>query len=459
MLIKFSVSNFLSFDKPQSLTMQSNRSNRLKHHLVKNKNNRILKSALLFGANAIVKSNFIKAIDFAQSVILKGDTSRVVFDKKYFRIDSANKNKPGVFQFDIEINGRYYSYGFAISYITNNILGEWLSDVTNTESVIFSRTLDDNKNSYEIESDLIISDKDSKNRFDIYLDDFKKEEMSNLLILSDLAKRSSDIEECDILRDIIKWFSLIVIIYPNTHNDIWKFKTVLTNDNILTTFLEGLDTGIEKPIIKEVDFDSAIKDIPDPVKENINKDIVNSLKKNINQTIIININGEVFYIKGKKTKNKEISYTTSIIAFDHGNSKDCFEFKDESDGTRRIFDLLPLLSIKDEDSLILIDELDQSLHTKLAKLFFEMFMNSCKDSRKQLIFTTHDILLMDLDLVRQDEIWFVEREIDHSSKLYSLSNYKVRIDSKKKLGSDYLLGRYGAIPILDKDICVEDSDE
>lgn len=460
MLIKFSVSNFLSFDKPQSLTMQSNRSNRLKHHMVKNKYNRILKSALIFGANASGKSNFIKAIDFARLLILEGDTTRVVFDKKYFRIDSKNKNKPGVFQFDIEINGRYYSYGFAISYITNNILGEWLSDVTNTESIIFSRTLDENKNSYEIESDLVISSsKTSQNRFDIYLDDFKKIEMSNLLILSDLAKRSSDIEECDILRDIIKWFSLIVVIYPNTHNDIWKFKTVLTNDKILTTFLEGLDTGIVKPIIKEVDFDTAIKDIPDSVKENIHKDLTNSLAKNINQTIVFNINGDVFYIKGKKTQNKEIEYTASIIAFDHGNSKDCFEFKDESDGTKRIFDLLPLLSIEDEDRLILIDELDQSLHTKLTKLFFEMFMNSCKDSRKQLIFTTHDILLMDLDLVRQDEIWFVEREKDHSSRLYSLSNYKVRIDSKKKLGSDYLLGRYGAIPILDKDICVEDSDE
>ena len=280
--------------------MQSNRSNRLKHHLVKNKNNRILKSALLFGANASGKSNFIKAIDFARLLILKGDTSRVVFDKKYFRIDSKNKNKPGVFQFDIEINNRYYSYGFAISYITNNILGEWLIDVTNTESIIFSRTLDENKNSYVIESDLIInSSKVSKTRFDIYLDDFKKVEMSNLLILSDLAKRSSDIEECDILRDIIKWFSLIVVIYPNTHNDIWKYRTVLTNDKIITTFLEGLDTGIEKPIIKEVDFDSAIKDIPDSVKENINKEIVKSLNKNINQTIVFNINGDVFFIRQK----------------------------------------------------------------------------------------------------------------------------------------------------------------
>jgi AAA15 family ATPase/GTPase len=420
--------------------------------MVSDDRSRLLKSALIFGANASGKSNFIKAIDFARILVLKGDTTRVVLEKKYFRIDEKNKDKPGIFQFDLELNGKYYSYGFAISYLTNNILGEWLIDITNKEKVIFSRTLKDDSSSYEIESNLTIKEATSKTRFNIYLDDFKKSEMSNLLVLTDLSKRSSDIEECNILRDIIKWFSKIVVIYPNTHNDLWKFKTVLTNDKVLTNFLEGLDTGIEKPLIKKVDFVTALKDVPDSVKDNILKEVSNSLTKNDTGTLLLNISGSVFFIKAKKSSGKEVSYTANTIVFDHGNSSDCFEFKDESDGTRRIFDLLPLLSIEDEDSLILIDELNQSLHTKLAQLFYEMFMNSCKGLRKQLIFTTHDILLMDLDLVRQDEIWFIERQENHSSKLYSLSDYKVRIDSKKKLGADYLVGRYGAIPVLEKDI-------
>ncbi|MCK9190786.1 MAG: ATP-binding protein [Sphaerochaetaceae bacterium] len=452
MLIKFSVSNFMSFNKTQSLSMQGNKSNRLKFHMVSDDRSRLLKSALIFGANASGKSNFIKAIDFARILVLKGDTTRVVLEKKYFRIDEKNKDKPGIFQFDLELNGKYYSYGFAISYLTNNIIGEWLIDITNKEKVIFSRTLKDDSSSYETESILTIKEVTSKTRFNIYLDDFKKSEMSNLLVLTDLSKRSSDIEECNILRDIIKWFSKIVVIYPNTHNDLWKFKTVLTNDKVLTNFLEGLDTGIEKPLIKRVDFVTALKDVPDSVKDNILKEVSNSLNKNDKGTLLLNISGSVFFIKAKKSPGKEISYTVNTIVFDHGNSSDCFEFKDESDGTKRIFDLLPLLSIEDEDSLILIDELNQSLHTKLAQLFYEMFMNSCKGLRKQLIFTTHDILLMDLDLVRQDEIWFIERQENHSSKLYSLSDYKVRIDSKKKLGADYLVGRYGAIPVLEKDI-------
>ncbi|MBK5201940.1 MAG: ATP-binding protein, partial [Spirochaetaceae bacterium] len=458
--IKFSVSNFLSFKDSQSLSMQSNKSNRLKHHMIVSKNNRILKSALLFGANASGKSNFIKAIDFARELVLKGDTSRVVSDKKYFRIDSNNKNKPGIFQFDIELNDRYYSYGFALSYITNEVLGEWLIDITTTENIIFSRTLNENKEEYSTESNLTINGNNQKTRFNIYLNDFKKKEMSNLLILSDLAKRTSDIEECHILRSIMKWFSSIVVIYPNTHNDVLKVKTVLANDEIFDTFLDGLDTGIEQSIIKDIDFKNALKDLPDSLKDDLIKDVLNSFNKDINRTVIFNMNGNVFFIKGEKTSTGEIKPITRTIVFNHGNNDDYFEFKDESDGTRRIFDLLPLLSIENEDSLILIDELDQSLHTKLAQLFYELFMNSCKGIKKQLIFTTHDILLMDLDLERQDEIWFIEREKDHSSKLYSLSDYKVRSDTKSKLGNDYLLGRYGAIPVLDKESCwVGDDDE
>jgi AAA15 family ATPase/GTPase len=459
MLIKFSVSNFLSFNKSQSLSMESNKSNKMKHHMIINKNNRILKSALLFGANASGKSNFIKAIDFARLLVLKGDSSRVVVDKKYFRIASNNKNKPGIFQFDLEVNNRYYSYGFALSYITNDILGEWLIDITGTENTIFSRTLNDTKEGYSIETNLKINDNNNKTRFNIYLEDFKKKEMSNLLILSDLAKRTSDIKECDILRNIINWFSAIVVIYPNTHNDSWKVKTVLTNEKVLKTFLEGLDTGIEQPIIKEIDFKDALKEFPDTIKDDLTKDVSNALTKNINKTLVFNMNGNVFFIKGKKSPTGEIEFKTNTIVFDHGNKGDCFEFKDESDGTRRIFDLLPLLSMENDDSLILIDELDQSLHTKLAQLFYEMFMNSCKGLKKQLIFTTHDVLLMDLDLERQDEIWFIERESDHSSRLYSLSDYKVRSDTKRKLGIDYLVGRYGAIPVLEKEICWGDSDE
>ncbi len=97
--------------------------------------------------------------------------------------------------------------------------------------------------------------------------------------------------------------------------------------------------------------------------------------------------------------------------------------------------------------MILIDEIDRSFHTNLARKFLELFYDFTEGRGCQLIATTHDSNLLDLDLLRQDEIWFVERQEDHSSKVFSLNLFKQRFD--KKIEKDYLLGRYGAIPIFE----------
>lgn len=115
---------------------------------------------------------------------------------------------------------------------------------------------------------------------------------------------------------------------------------------------------------------------------------------------------------------------------------------------QRLFDLIPLFQKLLLNSVVLIDELDRSLHTKAAQEFINYFYSLTEQNTSQLIVTTHDSNIMDLDFVRQDEIWFIERQKDHSSKLYSLNKFRARFD--KKIEKDYLLGRYGAIPILDK---------
>jgi hypothetical protein len=101
-------------------------------------------------------------------------------------------------------------------------------------------------------------------------------------------------------------------------------------------------------------------------------------------------------------------------------------------------------------NVIFIDEIDRSLHTNLTKRFLELFYEFNQDEGCQLIATTHDSNLLDLDLLRQDEIWFVERQNNHSSNIYSLNKYKERFD--KKIDKEYLLGRYGAIPIFDEEL-------
>ena len=107
--------------------------------------------------------------------------------------------------------------------------------------------------------------------------------------------------------------------------------------------------------------------------------------------------------------------------------------------------------------MILIDEIDRSLHTNLTRKFLELFYTIVENRDCQLIATTHDSNLLDLDLLRQDEIWFIERQLDHSSKVFSLNKFKERFD--KKIDKEYLIGRYGAIPIFTDNFMLEKINE
>lgn len=133
----------------------------------------------------------------------------------------------------------------------------------------------------------------------------------------------------------------------------------------------------------------------------------------------------------------------------HGNPTDLFELDDESDGTRRLFDLIPLYQKGKENYVIFVDELDRSFHTKLTIEFLQKFFEKTEGLTSQLIVTLHDSNVMNLNIFRQDEIWFVERKGDHSSEIYSLNKFKERFDHS--VAKDYLLGRYGSIPIFGTD--------
>lgn len=150
------------------------------------------------------------------------------------------------------------------------------------------------------------------------------------------------------------------------------------------------------------------------------------------------------------------SLYASRVSTNHGNAKDLFDFSDESDGTRRLFDLIPIFQATLRGQTIIVDELDRSLHTKATQEFIRYFYEVTEGVPTQLIVTTQDSNIMDLDFVRQDEIWFVERQKDHSSKLYNLNQFKARFD--EKVEKDYLLGRYGAIPVFKQFVFLDNDD-
>ena len=143
-------------------------------------------------------------------------------------------------------------------------------------------------------------------------------------------------------------------------------------------------------------------------------------------------------------KNQEIEITTLVLK--HNASLFDFSFEEESDGTKRLFDLIDMLMNKEEDMIFVVDELERSLHPKLTEHFLKLFMDVHSNDKDQLLFTTHEDTIMDQELFRRDEIWFIKRDNRNSSKIYSLDRFKERYD--KKLSKAYLEGRYGAIPIF-----------
>ncbi|MDQ7033693.1 MAG: AAA family ATPase [Anaerolineae bacterium] len=129
------------------------------------------------------------------------------------------------------------------------------------------------------------------------------------------------------------------------------------------------------------------------------------------------------------------------------------EVSEESDGTQRLFDIIPgLMDLIDGEKVFIIDELDRSLHPHLTRNILELFLKG-KNNRSQLIVTTHEASLLNLDLLRRDEIWFIEKDRNGKSSAYSLEDFTPRKD--KDIRKGYLLGRYGSIPFLSTDIALE----
>lgn len=453
MLVGFSVSNYKSFKQSQKISFAASKIVRHKNHVSIKKNKRILKSGLIFGANAGGKSNLVKAIDFSREIILNG-LDRVNLSKSHFRIDNDMYRQPGVFEYRIMIEDMEYSYGLVISYSDKIILGEWLIriDGSDSEVYLFNRETDE-KNISHAETEAEYSDEKEKYKMDFYLEGFSEnisDAYKKKTILSDIALR--DNEKNGIFAEIGKvyeWFKHIIILFPNSkYNGLNEVASDEYKKALFSMLMNYFDTGIEavEGESQQMNFDKILENVPDI--EKIKVDISNAAGEH---PVLVKFNQQVFELR--KDENGNIVYNKLLL--DHGNADDRFEYHDESDGTKQLFDLIPIFY--KNTNMILIDEIDRSLHTNLTRKFFELFYEIVKNQDCQLIATTHDSNLLDLDLLRQDEIWFVERQDDHSSKVFSLNKFKERFD--KKIDKEYLLGRYGAIPIFDESLKLEDTYE
>lgn len=457
MLLRFNISNFLSFNNEQEFSMFPGKVQKFNDRLIRDKKLSTLKFCALYGANASGKSNLIKAIDIAKEIIISG-IHNMDYSDMYCKLKEENKNKATKFEFEIKVNDCYYAYGFTANLNDGIVLGEWLYEITPTEEImIFER---DMKNK-EINHEIIFKDESNKSKFDVYSQDIMN--MNNVLLLSEIKRKNLKEKDFEVFSNIFSWFKdKLKIIYPDTV--IGTFSRMFnTNCNLdIIKLLDYFDTGITgykmenssmeelKKYMSSDEYERFIRILKKPLydlKEN------KKLKK-VTVQGTLRTDKHLFQLN---FGNKE--WEINKLLFKHGKNCDLmFEFGEESDGTRRLIELLDVIHNDKEDNIFLIDELDRSLHPQMTKKFVETFFKATKEKHTQLFITTHESNLLDLEFLRRDEVWFVERDQDYSSKLFSLENFKVRYD--KKIDKAYLEGRYGAVPVFkDFDSYVGDKKE
>lgn len=431
----------MSFKEDTEFNMLTSKGNGYKQHLNHlqpiNSGISILKTAAIYGANASGKSNLVNSINYLKKIVISDDVDILVPLSKRFRLDENYKTKPTTFRIEFTYKDIHYDYALEIE--KGKIKEEWLYEIISIEKekeiLLFERK--NNK--------VTFGEYFSENNIDIsYIEKFLSKELSERqCALNAMFGRIDGNEKID---NAFEAFENFLIVTPQTYNSTYPFS--IMSDTHSKEFAENIlknsNTGIEKLDVQIIEAEKFFSYDDEDFKQDLIDQLENKIsdENENNKSISFYTRNEFYTIKKSDGK-----YLVSILKTKHFNSESLFEFNEESDGTNRLFELIPAFDgLTSEGNMIyIIDELERSLHPILAKELLNLFVNNSKPN-SQLIFTTHETHLLDLELLRQDEIWFAEKRIDGSSSFYPLSDYKPRED--KNIRNGYLEGRYGGIPFL-----------
>ncbi|AWT49709.1 ATP-binding protein [Psychrobacter sp. YP14] len=406
MIIDFTVENFLSFKESQTLSLVAQPPYDIHNdHILNTPDNNIklLKVVVIYGANASGKSNFLTAIDYLKHLVTTSNKNSVSdsFTFTPFLLDKNYKTSPTFFDINFFCNNIRYNYNVCLD--NEKIYSESLSSYPKKQKRnVFNRKLEGDKYTFKAGVDL----KPKK-----FYEDIADKTLKNVLYLSKAVN-----ENGNELLPIYQWFaknlsqeSSINEVAEKVHEDI-NYRTQLidffTQNDINIVDLKVNKKSIAEAIVKD-------KDIPPEIKDKI-----------------IEKHKDDFFYK-IQTIHKDCD--NDIIPFDFGL---------ESRGTHKLFSLSSLIAKNSENKTFYVDELSADLHPLLVKSFVNIFQ---KTSSNQLICVTHDTHLINQDNLRKDQIYFVEKDPEQSTQLYSLLEFKVRND-RENWESRYLSGRYGATP-------------
>ncbi len=415
MLAEFRVTNYKSFKDEQVLSLIATAEESKGPNSIKIGNHSILKTAVIYGANASGKSNLIKAMSCMNKIVC--DSAGYKPSEKIpvtpFLFDEKTKDQPTTFEVTFFIEAIRYQYGFSTT--RDKIHNEWLlawprgkpqtwfkRDINESEPYFGPSLKGQNKSTWD-----------------------KVKE--NSLFLSVAAQWNHKQ-----LSKVYEWFddkfrelpeqSAACFITDKMLLESKKPKNGLDLHSLAVAMLKQADFGIDGFEIEPLTADDIIlpKDMPDEMKKEIYKQL----------------------IKHPPCRKKMF----------HSGRKYSLNLEDESDGTQRFYSLLgPLLESVAFAYTIFKDELELNLHPLLTREIISFVRdNEHDDCSAQLIFTTHDTTLLDPELFGRDQVWFTEKDKHGATQLYSLADYKETVRKDEAMQKRYLAGRYGAVPVLER---------
>ena len=420
MLLEFSVTNYRSIRDTQTLRMTAS-----KYYKGLEETNcfdadvsglsRLLRAAVIYGPNAAGKSNLLRALHFMQMFVLLSHSHQEgqAINAAPFALNSHTQNEPSEFEiFFVQDNVRY-QYGFAVNRV--RVTREWL--LAFPEGKVqrwYEREYD-----VQEEKDRWYFGSKFTGRRRLWQDATRK----NALFLSTAVQLNNEQ-----LKPVFVWFQeKLAAILPGAQINLQLSMDQCTSaegkDRIMA-FLNSADIGISGIEIKKIPLppmkpEMLPPDMPQPLKEQVLRDM-----------------------QGKEIPDIHFLHKTNT-----GESVP-FQFSDESDGTKKLFAFAgPWLDVLARGRILFFDELDTSLHPLMVRFLIGLIQNpEINKHNAQLIFTTHDTSVLDTDLFRRDQVWFVEKDREQASRLYPLSDFKPR--KGEALEKGYLNGRYGALPFI-----------
>lgn len=445
MLLRLKAENFNSIDQAIEFTMQATKESQHCSRVAEGSELpvRILQTAAIWGPNASGKSNFCKLLMFAQSMVVDGTRPDGGIPRHAFRLRRNSATEPSRFEFDLLVGqiGNEQQYRYTFSLTDKKIIHESLFQIrSSTEKVFFSRDINAETNQTEWNLDWW-KKKSITEEERMFAKFVARGTKDNQLFLHEAMDRN-----LEILAPVYRWFrDQLVVVQPD---DDFLTLTIHEPERAeLRSYAAGLlsSTGSGITGIEAIEVSANAMGIPSEVRNKMLED----LKNDSGGVIVRSSDGDRFSVF-RKDGDLVTSRLITFRLMDDG-TKVPFELSEESDGTRRVFDLSPLFHELDSEysnKVFVIDEFDRSMHGLLSRaLLKNYFSTRTQASRAQLIFTTHDLMLMDQSLLRRDEMWFVDRTSIGATVMNRLSEHKnLRYD--KDVRKAYLDGIFAALPVI-----------